>query len=189
MKVRQLQHWKYELSLCGEWTDQTAGGSIQYEKEWTKNPMFVLTLPNHEKPIEVFVHLEQAQEAADITPFSVDSLHPSYFPHTSTHSLSYFSSLLFSFPLSQHFLWFQVYPYQNYIGYYVYDMTLKELLFQTKSFLNSQSVYSVFTLDTSSASKFIIVPCTHEPGQLARFSLHISSEVEFKVAPVKKTFQ
>ena len=67
-------------------------------------------------------------------------------------------------------------------------MSLKEMLFRTDQFLNAQSIYSVFGLDTREATKFIIVPATHKAGEMTRFSLHISSEVEFKVAPVKKTF-
>ena len=71
----------------------------------------------------------------------------------------------------------------------MFDMTLQEQLYGTSTFLNSQSVYDTMTVDTTKRNKFIIVPATHEPGQCTRFTLHISSDAEFRVAPVKKTYQ
>tara|TARA_R110002050_G_scaffold66282_1_gene143086 strand:- start:460 stop:1590 length:1131 start_codon:yes stop_codon:yes gene_type:complete len=71
VEVKQLKQWKFELSLPGEWNEQTSGGSIQFEKDWTRNPMYVVTMPEGKETIDFRVHLEQAQEAADMTPFSV----------------------------------------------------------------------------------------------------------------------
>jgi len=72
---------------------------------------------------------------------------------------------------------YQVMPYQFYIGYYVLDRDLFEIVAQCDTWKNAQETYIHFFIDTSKDNEFVIIPATHNSGQLTSFTITVFSDV------------
>eukprot|EP01103_Thecamoeba_quadrilineata_P018377 TRINITY_DN696_c0_g1_i1.p1 TRINITY_DN696_c0_g1~~TRINITY_DN696_c0_g1_i1.p1 ORF type:complete len:621 (-),score=112.90 TRINITY_DN696_c0_g1_i1:10-1872(-) len=67
--------------------------------------------------------------------------------------------------------------YQFYIGYYIFDRELFDVVVQCDKWKNAQETYIHFSIDTTKDNEFIIIPTTHLPGQLTTFTLTILSDI------------
>jgi len=76
---------------------------------------------------------------------------------------------------------YQVLPYQFYIGYYVLDRELFEIVAQCDTWKNAQETYLHFFIDTTKDNEFVIIPSTHFAGQLTSFTLTIFSDVPVEI--------
>jgi len=73
---------------------------------------------------------------------------------------------------------YQVMPYQFYIGYYVLEAGhVESIVAQCDTWKNAQETYIHFTVDTSKDNQFVIIPATHNPGQLTSFTVTVFSDI------------
>jgi len=72
---------------------------------------------------------------------------------------------------------YQVMPYQFYIGFYVLDRELFEVVAMCKTWKNAQEIYSHLFIDATKDDEFVIIPATHAAGQLTSFTFTIFSDI------------
>jgi len=77
---------------------------------------------------------------------------------------------------------YQVMPYQFYIGYYVLDRELFEVVAQCKTWKNAQEIYSHLFIDATKDDEFVIIPATHYAGQLTNFTITVYSDIPVELA-------
>jgi len=82
---------------------------------------------------------------------------------------------------------FNVTPYQFYIGYYILDKDMFEIVAECEKWKNAQETYVHLAIDTSKDNQFIIVPTTHKPSQLTSFTLTVLSDVPVMLEPYTKS--
>jgi hypothetical protein len=75
-------------------------------------------------------------------------------------------------------------PYEFFIGLYVLDKDMFEIVTQCENWKNSQEVFLHFTAKKGE-KEFIIVSTTQEPNQLTSFKLTVFSDVPWQMTPVE----
>jgi hypothetical protein len=86
--------------------------------------------------------------------------------------LSQSKSVLDMFPYS-------LIPYEFFIGFYILDKEVFDIVVQTEEWKNSQEVYRYFVLKTG--SEFVILPTTSRPDQLTTYRLKVFSDVPIEI--------
>eukprot|EP01103_Thecamoeba_quadrilineata_P007731 TRINITY_DN17569_c0_g1_i1.p1 TRINITY_DN17569_c0_g1~~TRINITY_DN17569_c0_g1_i1.p1 ORF type:complete len:632 (-),score=144.26 TRINITY_DN17569_c0_g1_i1:8-1903(-) len=77
----------------------------------------------------------------------------------------------------------QVTPCQFFIGFYIYDRTGFNPIYEYPRWLNALDVWDVIKLDTRKENEFVIIPTTFKPGQLTSFTLTVMSDQNVAFAP------
>jgi len=80
---------------------------------------------------------------------------------------------------------YQVMPYQFYIGFYVLDRELFDVVAHCKTWKNAQEIYSHLFIDTTKEDEFVIIPATHTAGQLTSFTITVFSDIPVEITPRK----
>eukprot|EP01096_Ripella_sp_DP13-Kostka_P017804 TRINITY_DN929_c0_g2_i1.p1 TRINITY_DN929_c0_g2~~TRINITY_DN929_c0_g2_i1.p1 ORF type:complete len:631 (+),score=324.91 TRINITY_DN929_c0_g2_i1:53-1894(+) len=68
---------------------------------------------------------------------------------------------------------FLVKTYKTFIGFYLYEPSLQDVIDQTKKWKNARETGGHFHLDGAAQSELVVVPATHKPGEEVKYSISI----------------
>jgi len=76
---------------------------------------------------------------------------------------------------------YQQIPYPFYIGFYLFDSDVEDLLGQCRKWKNAKEVFCNFTLDGSKSTQYTIVPTTFKAKEETSFTIRVLSTSTVKV--------